>query len=205
MIKMDEGERKNPQVVLIFSGKRKSGKDHIASKLLTKFGEEIAAIIRLSGPLKSEYAKSHNLDYETLLSPATYKEDHRADMIVFGENKRQEDPSYWCRLATDMPWISSKKVWIVSDARRISDLEFFRKFPHVITIRIVAEEKTRKERGFRFEAGIDDSESECGLDQVKDWDYVLENNSFDNVEKEIEKLIAFVDEKADSVGDADVS
>lgn len=202
---MENGDRKNPQVVLILSGKRKSGKDHVASKLLIKFGEEIAAIIRLSGPLKSEYAKSHNLDYETLLSPATYKEDHRADMILFGEKKRQEDSSYWCRLATDMPWITSKKIWIVSDARRITDLEYFRRFPHVITIRVVADEETRKKRGYRFEAGIDDSESECGLDQVTDWDYVLQNNSRDNIEKEIEKLIAFVDEKADSVGDADVS
>ncbi|OQV14436.1 putative Phosphomevalonate kinase [Hypsibius exemplaris] len=195
----------NPQVVLILSGKRKSGKDFIASKLLLKFGEEIATIIRLSGPLKSEYAKAHSLDFDHLLSAEAYKEQHRGAMITWGEEKRQQDPSHWCRLATAGQWVASKKVWIVSDARRPSDLVHFKVYPHVIRIRVECDEPTRRKRGYVFTKGIDDSDSECGLDGVTDWDYVLNNSSDRDAEKEIEKLIAFVDEKADSIGDADVA
>lgn len=193
-------------MVFLLSGKRKSGKDFIASKLLLRFGEEIATIIRLSGPLKAEYARMHSLDFDRLLEADSYKESHRQNMITWGEQKRVEDPTYFCRLATEGPWIISKKVWIISDARRGSDLEYFRSYPNVITIRVVASESSRIARGFSFVDGIDDADSECGLDDVKNWDYIFDNSDGPDkdVEAELDNLIDFVDQRADSVGDADI-
>ena len=80
----------NPSLVLLFSGKRKSGKDYITELLKVrsvptnynldccdtyqeKRGED-AVILRLSGPLKECYARDHGLDFEKMLSASDYKE-----------------------------------------------------------------------------------------------------------------------------------
>ena len=50
-------------LIVMISGKRKSGKDFVASKLYKHFGEDVS-IIRLSAPLKKAFATENNLDYE---------------------------------------------------------------------------------------------------------------------------------------------
>ena len=66
--------------------------------------------------------------------------------------------------------------------RRKTDLQFFQdNYPgKVTTVRIVASDSVRAERGFVFTAGVDDAESECGLDDVADWDYVIRNDGGDD-------------------------
>ena len=63
----------NPRIVMLFSGKRKSGKDYITDRLQEKLGDN-AVILRLSGPLKECYAKDHGLDFQQMLSASDYKE-----------------------------------------------------------------------------------------------------------------------------------
>ena len=99
-------------VVLLFSGKRKSGKDHLTEWLLKYLNEKSgnatseeteqsiekknqncdkpcgAVILRLSGPLKKCYAEDNNLDYDALMSAGKYKEQHRLDMIKWSEEIR---------------------------------------------------------------------------------------------------------------------
>lgn len=49
----------------------------------------------------------------------------------------------------------SKKIWIVSDARRKTDISWFQSsFSNVKLIRIIADECTRKERGWEFIKGF---------------------------------------------------
>ena len=91
--------------VLLFSGKRKSGKDHLTDVLLELLKEQELAndkqehsnssnnrsdvvLMRISGPLKRCYAENNGLDFETLLSAAEYKEQHRLDMIKWSEDIR---------------------------------------------------------------------------------------------------------------------
>ena len=69
----------NPKCILLFSGKRKSGKDHLTEWLVQKVSG--SKILRLSGPIKKSYADSHGLDFDLLLSSGAYKEQHRLDMI----------------------------------------------------------------------------------------------------------------------------
>ena len=45
-------------------------------------------------------------------------------MIRWGEEKRNADPGYFCRLISQGPG-SEKPVWIVSDARRKTDIDYF--------------------------------------------------------------------------------
>lgn len=167
-----------PVVVFVLSGKRKSGKDFVAECLQEQLGAETCVILRLSKPLKAQYAKDHGLDIGRLLDSSTYKEKYRGDMICWGEEQRARDPDLFCRLAIEQSNALCFPVWIVSDARRLTDADFFLKtFPQQTNlVRVTANEETRRARGWKFTKGIDDADSECGLDKDVTWNFVLENN-----------------------------
>lgn len=73
-----------PNIILLFSGKRKSGKDYVCTKLFNKFNSKhFAQLITISAPLKKLYSDANNIDFEKLLDSSDYKEKHRKDMIRF--------------------------------------------------------------------------------------------------------------------------
>ncbi len=78
---------KEPNIILLFSGKRKSGKDYTCSKLVEYLNDNLnifnIILITLSSPIKEEYAVKHELDYEKLLDSSDYKEKYRLEMIKF--------------------------------------------------------------------------------------------------------------------------
>jgi len=167
---------KNPKCILLFSGKRKSGKDHLTDWLAERTVD--SRILRLSGPLKKCYAESHGLDFESLLSAGTYKEQHRLAMIKWSEEIRNKDHGYFCRHSIAMYEAEKYPVWIVSDCRRKTDIQFFRETygeERIQHVRIEASEDVRVGRGWAFQAGVDDAESECGLDHAH-FDMVVRNN-----------------------------
>ncbi|XP_021238758.1 phosphomevalonate kinase [Numida meleagris] len=96
-------------------------------------------------------------------------------MIRWGEEKRRADPGFFCRSAVQG---AAQPVWVVSDTRRLSDVEWFRDAygDAVLTVRVTATEETRKRRSWVFVAGVDDAESECGLDQGVLFDWVIAND-----------------------------
>lgn len=125
----------NPKLVFVFSGKRKSGKDFLTNELIKMLPENSTVILRLSGPLKKEYADENKLDFSRLLDASEYKENFRAAMVRWGEQKRNEDPGFFCRLAINEYKGEKHPIWIVSDARRTTDLDFFqRAFPKAVRI-----------------------------------------------------------------------
>lgn len=173
---MTEVRVSKPRLVLVFSGKRKSGKDYVTDWIQERLGGDVCCVLRLSGPLKQQYAQEHGLDLDQLLGPGPYKEQYRADMIRWGESRRNQDPGFFCRLATRE---ARQPVWMVSDARRPSDLQWFRsEFPQQTrTVRVQCSEQTRKQRGWSFTAGVDDAESECGLDDHVKFDWIVTNDA----------------------------
>ncbi|XP_066118075.1 phosphomevalonate kinase isoform X2 [Saccopteryx bilineata] len=133
-----------PRLVLLFSGKRKSGKDFVTEELQSRLGADVCAVLRLSSPLKEQYAQ------------------------------------------------------LVSDTRRMSDIQWFREAYGAVTqtVRVVALEQSRQQRGWVFTPGVDDGESECGLDNFADFDWVIENHGDEQrLEEQLENLIAFVRSK----------
>ncbi|XP_069734984.1 phosphomevalonate kinase [Phaenicophaeus curvirostris] len=164
-----------PRAVVLLSGKRKSGKDFVAEELRGRLGPDVCTVLRLSGPLKEQFAKEHGLDFERLLDASAYKERYRQDMIRWGEEKRRADPGFFCRRAVQG---AAQPVWVVSDARRLSDVDWFRAVygAAVQTVRVVATEETRKRRNWVFVPGVDDAESECGLDQGVAFDWIITND-----------------------------
>ncbi|NXN96536.1 PMVK kinase, partial [Rhinopomastus cyanomelas] len=137
--------------------------------------------------------QEHGLDYQRLLDASGYKEPHRAAMIRWGEERRRQDPGCFCRAAVQG---AAQPVWVVSDARRLSDVEWFRAAygaAAVQTVRVVASEETRRRRNWVFVAGVDDAESECGLDQGVAFDWVVTNDGDRrSLEQQLEALLRAV-------------
>mmetsp|Transcript_12383 Transcript_12383/g.18490 ORF Transcript_12383/g.18490 Transcript_12383/m.18490 type:complete len:206 (-) Transcript_12383:170-787(-) len=178
------------QVVVIFSGKRKCGKDYVTGKLVEQLGASTAEIGRLSAPLKKAYAEENGLDYKKLLSDGPYKEKFRKKMIVWGEERRNKDPGFFARKVFNG---AQKPVLIISDARRPTDLEYFQRSDvdyKIVTVRVEASEETRKKRNWVFTDGVDNVESECGLDG-REWDFNIQNDENPKVplQTHLDKLI----------------
>ncbi|KAL3984577.1 Phosphomevalonate kinase family protein [Acanthocheilonema viteae] len=165
-------------VVICLSGKRKCGKDFMGSLLANRL-EEIGykvIICGISYPLKEEYAQLNGVDAERLKYDMRYKEIYRRDMVAWGEKKRIDDPGYFCRKV--FAKANSADVLIVTDCRRLSDIEFFKMHcgPRLRLLRIETALPVREMRGFVFVKGIDDQMTECGLDEYTDWDVVFTND-----------------------------
>jgi phosphomevalonate kinase len=47
----------------------------------------------------------------------------------------------------------------------------------------------RIDRGWKFEEGVDDIQSECDLDDFVEWDLVLENDGRRDVEEFLDEII----------------
>lgn len=164
-------------LVICFSGKRKCGKDYICARLKNIFEDEgLKVIIQgISYPLKQEFASLHNLDFEKLKTDGPYKEIYRKEMNAWGESVRSKKPYYFCRQVADS--ILDADVLIISDCRRLTDIEYFQsRFRNLRLIRVVSDPTIRELRGFRYTTGIDDQDTECALDNFMEWDYIIENN-----------------------------
>uniref|UniRef100_A0A182N0T1 Phosphomevalonate kinase n=1 Tax=Anopheles dirus TaxID=7168 RepID=A0A182N0T1_9DIPT len=181
-----------PRVLLLLSGKRKCGKDFLADALLKRLGPNRAQIVRISEPIKRHWADEMGLDLGALLGDGAYKERYRKQMIEWSDARRREDYGVFCRAACRT---IDREICIVSDVRRKTDVRFFRETygpARLRTVRIEASESVRGARGWTFQAGIDDVQSECDLDDGGPWDLLLKNEHADGADEllaRIEKLI----------------
>ncbi len=162
--------------ILIFSGKQYSGKDTAAKIMLNKMRNyrrcAIGDIIKLT------YGKEKNLTYEEI---EKNKALYRKDLIELGNWGRAQDPDYWLKKI-----ISQEGNIIVTDVRVPHEYETFKK-AGAKSIRVEASRETRAKRG---ELIGENDITETGLDNIKDWDYVVDNNSnLENLEKQVDKII----------------
>uniref|UniRef100_A0A182SFX1 Phosphomevalonate kinase n=1 Tax=Anopheles maculatus TaxID=74869 RepID=A0A182SFX1_9DIPT len=181
-------DRPLPRIILLLSGKRKCGKDFLADALLKRLGTEEAQIIRISEPIKRHWADWMKLDLGELLGDGAYKERYRKEMIEWSDARRQEDYGVFCRAACTT---IDRPICIVSDIRRKTDVRYFREMfgpERIRTVRIEASEAIRAERGWRFQTGVDDVQSECDLDDYGSWDLLMRNEHADGVEGLLERL-----------------
>lgn len=105
-------------------------------------------------------------------------------MVSWSEKLRAVEPDFFCAKAVESARISeesSAPVWIVSDLRRKSDVVYFQSMfgsaCQLITVRVDASLDTRANRKWSFQPGIDDCETECGLDTGVDWDFYFWNDT----------------------------
>lgn len=149
--------------IIIFSGKQYSGKD-TAGKILLEVLPDFKRCA-MGDIIKYEYGKQHNLTYDEI---EKNKSQYRAGLIELGNWGRSQSPDYWLNKI-----IETEGNIIVTDVRVPHEYEVF-KNAGAISIRIEASREVRSQRGQLIgETDI----TEVGLDDVTDWDYVIENNS----------------------------
>lgn len=163
--------------IIIFSGKQYSGKDTAAKIMLDKMPDYKRCA--MGDIIKLTYGKQKGLTYEQI---EANKAQYRPDLIELGNWGRSQDPDYWLKKI-----LEQDGNIIVTDVRVPHEYEIF-KNAGAITIRVEASRELRETRGGKL-VGENDI-TEIGLDNVTDWDFVIDNNSnYETLEKEVSKII----------------
>lgn len=162
--------------IIIFSGKQYSGKDTAAKIILEQMPDYRRCAI--GDIIKIAYGKEKGLTFEEI---ENNKSKYRADLIKLGNWGREQHPDYWLQKI-----IEQSGNIIVTDVRVPHEYEVF-KNAGAISIRVEASRKVRQERGVLI--GEDDI-TETGLDDVTDWDFVIDNNSdYQALQLQVENII----------------
>ena len=150
-------------MIITFSGKQYSGKD-TAAKILMEAMPDFKRCA-MGDIIKIEYGKLNNLTYEEIEANKT---QYRQGLIDLGNWGRQQSPDYWLQKIIEQ---DGNKV--VTDVRIKHEYEVFKK-AGAITIRVEADRNIRETRGGKL-IGEDDV-TEVDLDDIQDWDFVIDNN-----------------------------
>ena len=162
--------------IIIFSGKQYAGKDTAAKIMLDKMPNYRRCA--MGDIIKLTYGAQKGLTYDEI---EKNKAKYRSDLIVLGNWGREQDPDYWLKKI-----IKQKGNSIVTDVRVPHEYEVF-KNAGAITIRVEATRETRAKRGQLV--GENDI-TEVGLDNEKNWDYIIDNNStYEHLKSQVEKII----------------
>lgn len=163
--------------IIIFSGKQYAGKDTAAKIMLDEMPDfrrcAMGDIIKLT------YGAQKNLTYEEI---EKNKSKYRADLIILGNWGRAQSPDYWLQKI-----VEQDGNIIVTDVRIPHEYEVFKK-AGAITIRV---EATRGIRASRGELIGEEDITEVGLDNIKDWDFIIDNNSsYENLKLQVNRIIS---------------
>ena len=162
--------------IIIFSGKQYAGKDTAAKIMLDKMPNYRRCA--MGDIIKLTYGAQKGLTSDEI---EKNKAKYRSDLIVLGNWGREQDPDYWLKKI-----INQKGNIIVTDVRVPHEYEVF-KNAGAITIRVEATRETRAKRGQLV--GENDI-TEVGLDNEKNWDYIIDNNStYEYLKSQVEKII----------------
>jgi len=169
-------EQERFMAIIIFSGKQYSGKDTVAKIMLREMKDfrrcAMGDIIKLT------YGREKGLTYEEI---EKNKANYRQDLIDLGNWGRAQDPDYWLKKI-----LEQDGNIMVTDVRVPHEYEVF-KNAGAIAISVEASRDNRLKRGQLI--GEDDI-TEVGLDNIKDWDYVIDNNyDYETLEKNVLELI----------------
>ena len=164
--------------LIIFSGKQYSGKDTAAKIMLEALPDfkrcAMGDIIKLT------YGEQKGLTYEEI---EKNKPLYRQDLINLGNWGRAQDEDYWLKKI-----IEQDGNIMVTDVRVPHEYEVF-KNAGAISIRVEASRETRMQRGTLIgETDI----TETGLDNINDWDYIIENNSdYETLKEKVNEFLEF--------------
>ncbi len=163
--------------IIIFSGKQYSGKDTAAKILM----EEMPSFKRcaMGDIIKIEYGKIHNLTYEEI---EKNKAQYRQGLIDLGNWGRAQSPDFWIEKI-----ISQEGNIVVTDVRIKHEYEVFKQ-AGAISIRVEANREIREARGGKL-VGEDDI-TEVDLDNIQDWDFLIDNNKdYETLKKNVLEIV----------------
>ena len=167
--------------IIIFSGKQYSGKDTAAKILI----EALPSYKRfaMGDIIKLEYGKTHNVSLEEI---ENNKSKYRQGLIDLGNWGRAQSQDYWIKKI-----INQKGNIVVTDVRIKYEYNIFKQ-AGAISIRIEADRELREKRGGKLVGELKDDDTKVGeLDNVKDWDYVIDNNKdYETLKENVMKIVA---------------
>ena len=167
--------------IIIFSGKQYSGKDTVAKIMLAEMKDYKRCA--MGDIIKLTYGEQKGLTYEEI---EKNKPLYRQDLINLGNWGRAQDPDYWLKKI-----IEQDGNIMGTDVRDPHEYEVF-KNAGAITIRVEASRDTRASRG---ELVGENDITEIGLDNIKDWDYIIENNSdYETLKEKVYTIIKKIKE-----------
>ncbi|MBR1618858.1 hypothetical protein IJ674_03055 [bacterium] len=163
--------------IIIFSGKQYSGKDTAAKIMLDLMPDfhrcAMGDIIKLT------YGNEKGLTYEEI---EKNKPIYRQDLINLGNWGREQHPDYWLKKI-----LEQDGNIMVTDVRVQHEYDVF-KDAGAIAIRVEASRQTRLSRGGSLTGENDVTET--GLDHIKNWDYIIDNNSdYVNLKKQVSGIV----------------
>lgn len=166
--------------IIVFSGKQFSGKDTVAKILLERFPS--FKRIGIADAIKMLYGQQKGLTIEEI---EKNKSIYRQDLINLGDWGRAQSPDYWLNSI-----IAYEGDTIVTDIRVEHELNLFRS-KGAFAVRVEASEEARGKRGV---LSSKNDATETGLDNIKDWDYVIYNEGtyeelLENTDKLVEALV----------------
>lgn len=164
--------------IITFSGKQYSGKDTAAKILMDALPDYKRCA--MGDIIKLEYGKLHNLSYEEI---ENNKAQYRQGLIDLGNWGRSQSPDYWLEKI-----ISQEGKIVVTDVRIKHEYNIFKK-AGAITIRVEAEREIREQRGGKL-IGEDDV-TEVDLDNIQDWDFVIDNNKdYETLKRNVLQIVS---------------
>ena len=166
--------------LIIFSGKQYSGKD-TAAKILIELMPNLKRCA-MGDIIKIEYGKQYGLSYEEI---ENNKPKYRQGLIDLGNWGRQQSPDYWLEKI-----IAQEGDIVVTDVRIKHEYEVF-KSAGAISVRVEADRDIRESRGGNL-VGEDDV-TEVDLDDIQDWDFVIDNNKdYETLKKEVLRIVELI-------------
>lgn len=163
--------------IITFSGKQYSGKD-TAAKILMEAMPEYKRCA-MGDIIKIEYGKLHNLSYDEI---ENNKSQYRQGLIDLGNWGRSQSPDYWIQKI-----IEQEGNIVVTDVRIMHEYEIF-KSSDAIMIRVEAERSVRESRGGKL-VGEDDV-TEVDLDNIHDWDFLIDNNKdYETLKRKVLEIV----------------
>lgn len=168
--------KNNDKIIIIFSGKQFSGKDTVAKILLDNF--KSFKRIGIADAIKMKYSLKSGISIDEI---ERNKSIYRQELINLGDWGRAQNPDYWLNSI-----IAYAGNTIVTDVRMKHELSLFRTYG-AFAVRVEACEDVRAKRGTLV--SVKDS-TETQLDNITDWDFVINNNgTYEELIYETEKLI----------------
>lgn len=165
------------KIIIAISGKQLSGKD-LVTKLLLEILPDFKRV-GLGDAIKMEFACLNNISLQEV---EQNKHLYRTELIALGNKGRTlESGLFWINKVLAVPG-----NLIVPDMRVEKEFHTF-KANGAIMVRVEADKEIRAARGILVN---EDDPTECALDNIKDWDTVIYNNSdIQNLKPQLNQIL----------------
>lgn len=193
---MIQPEEPSELVVMLFSGKRASGKTTRAEEMARRFRAEGCEVMCVSfaDEARRRFALVRGLDSARLRDERAYKELYRPELARFAESaKVAYGPGFWAGLVTDAvarhPWTLARRRVVIDDLRFVAEMRAFAHL-HAVLVRLRARPCAP--------APIDAAASECELDflDTPEFAAIAIEQDADGTVFDLRRVLQFMDARA---------